>query len=165
MMAESRQAKRQGAGPAPNIQRMQRPCGLWQKLLQVGKGEIQAQPSFGSLEVGGILRSAGLEPFDVVIGGHFFRAPLRRTRPARAAMKYRVHIEKDSQLQRRRPVEVRFRRRANRLKPAANVDLRMGFSAVVTSSSRVRRICIPLEDSKLRIATLNDKPVIGVVRD
>jgi hypothetical protein len=41
----------------------------------------------------------------------------------------------------------------------------VGFSAEVARSSRARGIRIPLEHSELRIATLNDKPVIGVVGD
>ena len=61
--------------------------------------------------------------------------------------------------------EIRPRRRANRLKPAAYVDLRVGFAAEVPSASRARGIHIPLEHRELRIATLNDKPVIGIVGD
>jgi len=67
--------------------------------------------------------------------------------------------------QRRRFCEIRLRRRANRLKPAAYVDLRVGFAAEVPSASRARGIYIPLEHRELRIATLNDNPVIGVVGD
>ena len=53
-------------------------------------------------------------------------------------------------LQRRWFCEIRFRRRADRLKPAAYVDLRAGFAAEVASSSRARGIYVPLEHSKLR---------------
>src|SRR5882724_3241875 len=85
MKAKSRQAHRDGAGTAPKIQSVQRPCGLREKVQQVGKGEIEAQPALGRLEVSGVLRCAGLEPFEVVIGDHFLHAPLRRSRPVRVA--------------------------------------------------------------------------------
>ncbi len=80
MKTKSRQAHRDGAGTAPKIQSAQRPCGLRQKVLQVGKGEIEAQSALGRLEVGGILRCAGLEPFAVVIGGHFLHAAFKQAR-------------------------------------------------------------------------------------
>src|SRR6266853_457857 len=95
MKAKSRQAHREGAGTGPKIQSVQRSCGLRQKVLQVGKGEIEAQPALGRLEVGGILRCAGLEPFEVVIGGHFLHAPLRRSRFVRVAGEYQSVYRND----------------------------------------------------------------------
>jgi hypothetical protein len=71
MKAKSRQAHRQGAGTAPQIQSAQRPRGLGEKVLQIGQGEVEAQLALGRLKVGGVLRCAGPEPFAVVIGGHF----------------------------------------------------------------------------------------------
>ncbi len=95
MKAKSRQAHRDGAGTAPKIESVQRPCGLREKVLQVGKGEIEAQSALGRLEVGGVLRCAGPEPFEVVIGGHFLHAPLRRSRPDRVASEYQSVYRKD----------------------------------------------------------------------
>src|SRR5205085_12331505 len=70
-----RQAHRDRAGTAPNIQSAQRLCVPLEKVLQVGKREIEAQSALGRLEVGGVFGCAGLEPFEVVvgigIGGHF----------------------------------------------------------------------------------------------
>src|SRR5438132_6757717 len=92
MKAKPCQAKGNGTGTAPKIQSVQRPCGLREKVLQVGKGEVEAQLALGRLEVGGVLRCAGPEPFEVVIGGHFLHAPLRRSRPVRVAGEYQnVH--------------------------------------------------------------------------
>src|SRR5690349_4278045 len=82
---KSRQAHRDGAGTAPEIQSVQRPCGLREKVLQVGKGEIEAQPALGRLEVGGILRCAGPEAFEVGIGSHFLHTPLMRVAPDASA--------------------------------------------------------------------------------
>src|SRR5437016_2684700 len=94
MKAKSRQAHRDGAGTAPKIQSLQRPCGLRQKVMQVGKGEIEAQSALGRLEVAGVLRCAGPEPFEVVIGGHFLHAPLRRSRAVRVAGEYQSVYER-----------------------------------------------------------------------
>jgi hypothetical protein len=41
----------------------------------------------------------------------------------------------------------------------------MGFPAEVASSSGICRLCIPLEYSELRVATLNHKPVIRISVD
>src|SRR6266478_6204459 len=99
MKAKSRQAHRDGAGTAPEIQSVQRPYGLRQKVLQVGKGEIEAQSAFGRFEVGGIPRGAGPEPFEVVIGGHFLHAPLRRSRSDRGAGEYQSVYRKNQERQ------------------------------------------------------------------
>src|SRR5437879_4683417 len=111
MKAKSRQAHRDRAGTAPKIQSVQRPCGLRQNVLQVGKGEIEAQSALGRLEIAGVLRCAGPEPFEVVIGGHFRHAPLRRSRPVRVAGEQSVY-RKDQERQvlvlyLRRPVQDR----------------------------------------------------------
>jgi hypothetical protein len=65
----------------------------------------------------------------------------------------------------RRSRELRLRGRANRLEPAANVDLRMGFSAEMAGSGCVRRIAIPLEHGEIGITALDHEPVIWVIRD
>jgi hypothetical protein len=94
MEAKSRQAHRDGASTATKIQSVQRPCGLRQKILQVGKGEIEAQSALGRLEVGGVLRCAGLEAFEVGVGGRFLHLPLRRSRPVRVG-EYQSVYRKD----------------------------------------------------------------------
>src|SRR5580765_2026812 len=88
MKAKSRQAHPDGASTAPKIQRAQRPWTLRQKLPQVGKGEIEAQSPLGRLKVGGILRCAGLEAFEVSVGGYFIHVLLRRSRSDRVAGEY-----------------------------------------------------------------------------
>src|SRR5439155_20110946 len=95
MKAKSRQAHRDGAGTAPKIQSLQRPCGLRQKVLQVGKGEIEAQSALGRVEIAGVLRCAGPEPFEVVIGGHFLHATRVRSRPVRVAGEYQSRDRKN----------------------------------------------------------------------
>lgn len=40
------------------------------KILQVGKGQVGAQPALGRLEVDGILVRVALEAFTVGISGH-----------------------------------------------------------------------------------------------
>src|SRR5882724_6646969 len=51
------------------------------------QSEVDAQSALGRLEVGGVLRCAGTEPLEVVIGGHFLRALRTRSRPVRVAVK------------------------------------------------------------------------------
>src|SRR5437667_4070638 len=95
MKAKPGQAHGNGTGTAPKIQSVQRPCGLREKVLQVGKCEIEAQSALGRIEVSGILLCAGPEPFEVVIGGHFLHAPLRRSRPVRVAGEYQIVYRKN----------------------------------------------------------------------
>src|SRR5260221_12190527 len=57
------------------------------------------------------------------------------------------------------PGEVRFRRRTHRVKPSADVDLSVGFPAVVARAGRIGRLRVPFEHRELRIAALNHKPV------
>src|SRR5437899_4543528 len=99
MKAKPCQAHGNGTGTAPKIQSVQRPCGLREKVLQVGKGEIEAQSALGRIEVSGILLCAGPEPFEVVIGGHFLHAPLRRSRPVRVAGEYQSVYRKNQERQ------------------------------------------------------------------
>jgi len=58
-----------------------------------------------------------------------------------------------------------LRRRTNRFKPAADIDLRMGFSAEVASSTCIRLIESPLEHAELGITALDHEPVIWVISD
>ena len=78
MNPKSRQTHRNGAGTTPDVQGAQRPCALRQKLLQVGKREIDAQPAFGGLEIGGVSRCAGLEAFVLGVAGHGVHVGLSR---------------------------------------------------------------------------------------
>jgi hypothetical protein len=84
---------------------VQRPWGLRQKILQVGKGEIEAQSALGRLEVGGVLRCAGLEPFEVVIGigigigGHFLHAQFWRSRSDSTRSEHQSVNRKDQEPQ------------------------------------------------------------------
>jgi hypothetical protein len=55
--------------------------------------------------------------------------------------------------------EVWFRRRTYRVKPSANVHLSVGFPAEVPCSGRICGLRIPFENSELRLAALNHKPV------
>src|SRR6202040_790340 len=68
--AKSRQAQRHDAGAASEIQGAQRPCGLRQKLLQIGEGKVEAQSALRCLKVGGVLIRAALEAFAVGFRGH-----------------------------------------------------------------------------------------------
>src|SRR5579863_3607014 len=72
MDPKSCQAHCRHPGAAPNIQSAQRSCGLRQKLLQVRKREVEAQPAFWRVEVGGILLRAALKTFVIGLGGHLF---------------------------------------------------------------------------------------------
>src|SRR6266481_871985 len=62
-------------------------------------------------------------------------------------------------LHRRGPREVWFRRRTYRVKPSANVHLSVGFPAVVPCAGCICGLRVPFENSELRIAALNHKPV------
>ena len=66
-------------------------------------------------------------------------------------------------LRRHGPREVWFRRRTNRVKPSANVHLSVGFPAEVPCSGRICGLRVPFENSELRIAALNHKPVNRIV--
>ena len=61
--------------------------------------------------------------------------------------------------------EVRLGWQTNRLEPAANVDLRVGFSAEMAGSGRIRSIGIPPKYSELGITALDHEPVIWVISD
>src|SRR5580698_10713578 len=88
MKAKLRQTQRHSAGPAPYIQSAQRPSALRQKLLQVGKREIEAQSAFGRLEVGGVFVRAAQEAFGVETGVHLLHAPFARAVANSEAAKY-----------------------------------------------------------------------------
>ncbi len=53
----------------------------------------------------------------------------------------------------------RFPRHANRLEPAADINLRVRLSAEVPSRRAVRRLQVPLEDRQFLVSTLNHKPM------
>jgi hypothetical protein len=57
--------------------------------------------------------------------------------------------------------EVRFRWRARRIKPSADIDPGVGFPTVVTRSRGARRNGIPFEHGKFRSVALDHKPVTG----
>ena len=46
-------------------------------MLQVGKGQVAAQPALGRLEVDGILVRAALEAFTVGLRSHLHRSPIQ----------------------------------------------------------------------------------------
>jgi hypothetical protein len=58
-----------------------------------------------------------------------------------------------------------FRRRAHRIKPAADVDLGMSLPAVMAGSGRVGGFSIPSVYSEMRVSTSNDKPMSGIGGD
>jgi len=60
--------------------------------------------------------------------------------------------------------EASLRRRAHRFKPATDVHLGMGFTAVMSGSGRVGAFSIPPVHGKLRISAPNHEPVEGVSR-
>ena len=45
-------------------------------MLQVGKGQVAAQPALGRLEVDGILVRGALEAFTVGLRSHLHRSPI-----------------------------------------------------------------------------------------
>jgi hypothetical protein len=57
--------------------------------------------------------------------------------------------------------EVRFRRRARRIKPSADIDPGVGLPTEVTRSRGARRHGIPFEDGKFGSGALDHKPVTG----
>ena len=65
-------------------------------------------------------------------------------------------------LGRRRPAEVWLRWCAHGVKPAADVHLGVGLTAVVPGSGRIGGFGIPSVHRKLGISTLNHKPVGGI---
>lgn len=52
---------------------------------------------------------------------------------------------------------------ASGLKPAADVDLCVGFAAVVTCAGRVGGFFGPLENGKLRVAAMDDNPANRII--
>jgi hypothetical protein len=58
--------------------------------------------------------------------------------------------------------EAWLRRRADRVKPAADVDLGMSLTAIMPGSRRVGCLRVPPVDSKIGISTSNHEPVDGV---
>ena len=62
----------------------------------------------------------------------------------------------------RGPQKVRLRRRTCRLKPSADVNLGMGFSAIVPCPSRIGRFGVPFDNSEVRASALNHEPVSGI---
>jgi hypothetical protein len=57
--------------------------------------------------------------------------------------------------------EVRFRWRARRIKPSADIDPGVGFPTVVTRSRSARRNGVPFEHGKFGSVALDHKPVSG----
>src|SRR6266581_5519569 len=55
-----------------------------------------------------------------------------------------------------------FRRRAHRVEPATDVNLGMGFAAVMPGSRRVGGLRIPPVHGQIGISTSNDEPVDGI---
>jgi hypothetical protein len=66
-------------------------------------------------------------------------------------------------LRRRHPPEVWLRWRADRVKPAADIHLGVGFAAEVPGPGRVGGLGIPAVHRKFGISTLNHKPVDGLI--
>src|SRR5215831_15699738 len=77
--AKPREAQRNRAGTAPEIKRVRRLSDSRQRLLQVGKRQIDAQPALGRLEIGGVLICLALEAFDLGIGAHLLHTSLTRS--------------------------------------------------------------------------------------
>src|SRR5690242_14020911 len=71
-MAEPCQGHCNSPGSAPNIQDMQRARVLGKKLLQVGKCEVEAQPSLGRFEIRRVLPCTTAETLDVGVGCHCY---------------------------------------------------------------------------------------------
>jgi hypothetical protein len=61
--------------------------------------------------------------------------------------------------------EVWLGRRANRLKPPANVDLSMRLSTEMTSSGRAGGVGVPLVNSELSVTALDHEPVNWTISD
>jgi len=61
--------------------------------------------------------------------------------------------------------ENRFRRRANRFKPAADIHLGVGFATEMTGGGRVGGGQIPLDNRKFLISAFDDKPMDWIVTD
>src|ERR1700730_13901907 len=79
MNAKSCQTNSRRSCAAPDIQRTQRIVGSrGEKILQIGKGQVGAQPTFGRLKVSGILVRSALEAFGVGLG-HHLHVTLRRS--------------------------------------------------------------------------------------
>lgn len=72
---------------------------------------------------------------------------------ARKAKKSRLRLHK------RCSCEVRLWRRTYRFKPAANVDLGMGFSAEMAGTGCIRCFRIPLQNTQVGIIALNNEPM------
>src|SRR5258708_40045793 len=78
--AKSGQADGSRSRAAPEIKGTQRRFGVQGKrILQVGKGQVGAQPTLGRLKVGSILVRVALEAFTVGIRSHL-HATLKRSR-------------------------------------------------------------------------------------
>src|SRR5580698_6152066 len=79
--AKSYQAQGSRSRAAPEIEYTQRRAGQrGQKILQVGEGQVGAQPALWSLEVGRILVRAALEAFSVGFGSRFHAPFVRAAR-------------------------------------------------------------------------------------
>jgi hypothetical protein len=89
------------------------------------------------------------------------RAPVPRDRVCSASLTRASCLNSypAALLRRHGPREVWFRRRTYRVKPSANVHLSVGFPAEVPCSGRICGFRVPFENSELRIAALNHKPV------
>src|SRR5215468_9533509 len=74
MHAKSRQAYCCSARSSPKVQCVQRPRSPREKVLQVGKGEIEAEPAIGRLEIGGVFRCTCSEKLEILRGSHFLHS-------------------------------------------------------------------------------------------
>jgi len=73
-------------------------------------------------------------------------------------------MEEES-LRTRLPQKIGLGRRAGRVEPSADIDLRMGLTAEVSRARRVRNFRLPTQDGELGVSALNDEPVHRVVGD
>ena len=70
MNSKPRQTHRERTCTAPEIQSLQRLCGLRENLLEVGKGEIDTESALRRLQVGSVLFCLPLKPLSVGVVGH-----------------------------------------------------------------------------------------------
>ena len=94
MKTKSRQPHPESAGTAPKIQSVQRLCGLRQKFLQVGKGEIEAQPALGRLEVGAYCAAPSRKRSKSALAVVFFMCHSREVAPIESLVSTRAYTEK-----------------------------------------------------------------------
>src|SRR5262249_34969937 len=82
---------------APDIKRTPRRFGLQgKKILQVGKGQVGAQPALGCFEVDGILVRATLKAFTVGVSRHLHAASGHQIETWERRSAAGVHASRDS---------------------------------------------------------------------